>query len=260
MFPIQILDCDLNYGASNVGDPYKGCDTVSELLAELENAGIRGGLVRCLYSDTVGVRYGNAFASRDTAEANEQGFFTRAVWALVPPFTGETPLPKDLPQAMRENNVGAVYLNPDAHRWVPDRLTLDGTLEVLQERRIPVILSSATGVPMELTYRILADFPKLTAIVADKYSWPNARRLYPLAESYENVHLSLSYVMDAGGVEDMVSRFGAGKVLFGSAFPYRYTGSMMAVIRAAAISDEQRAQIFGGNLERLIKGANLDAE
>ena len=41
-------------------------------------------------------QYGNAFASRDTAKANEQGFFTRAVWALVPPFTGETPLPKDL--------------------------------------------------------------------------------------------------------------------------------------------------------------------
>ena len=129
-----------------------------------------------------------------------------------------------------------------------------------QERKIPVILNTSLGLSMEQIYGVMKAFPRLTAIVGDFDCWPNARRLYPLAASFENLHLDLSFVMDAGGVEDMVARFGAEKLLYGSAFPARYTGSMLAVLRSAAISEADRALIFGGNLERLVKGGESDAE
>ncbi len=255
---MKILDCNLTYGASNNGKPYKNCDTFAELLSAMETAGISGGLVKCRYSDTVGVNYGNGFAARDTADACKKGWSVRGVWALLPPYTNETPVPYDLPHELGKNNIGAVYLNPAVHRWVPSLLTLGETLSVLQDYRIPLLLNTASGVPMELTYRILQEFPRLTAIVADADCWPNARRLYPLAYEYENVYLDLSYVMDAGGVEDMVSRFGAEKLLFGTAFPERYPGSVLAVVRSADITETERELIFGGNLERLWKEAGTD--
>ncbi|MBQ5973994.1 MAG: amidohydrolase family protein, partial [Oscillospiraceae bacterium] len=233
----MILDCNLTYGAANDGKPYRGCDTFAELTAELDRAGIDGGLVRCRYSDTVGVRYGNGFAARDTRQAADAGRWMRGVWAVLPPDTGETPSPAELPSEMARHNIAAVYINPEAHRFQPDPITLGETFEVLQQRRIPLILSTANGVPMELIYRILRDFPRLTAIVADQYNWPNGRRLYPLANHYENLYLDLSYIMDAGGVEDMTRRFGAERLLFGTAFPERYTGSMLAVVRAAGVTE-----------------------
>ena len=254
---MKILDCNLTYGATNNGRPYKNCDTFADLLAELGRAGIAGGLVKCRYSDTVGVNYGNAFAARDTAAASAQGCWMKGVWAVLPPETGETPPPEALPDEMRKHNIGAVYLNPAVHRYVPCRLTLGRTLSVLEERRVPVLLSTAGGVPMELIYKIMEAHPKLTAVVSDADCWPNARRLYPLAAAYENLRLDLSYVMDAGGVEDMAARFGAEKLLFGTAFPERYTGSVLATVRAAAITEDQRALIFGGNLERIVKEAGL---
>ena len=58
----------------------------------------------------------------------------------------------------------------------------------------------------------------------------------------------------------MTARFGAEKLLFGTAYPERYTGSMLAVVRAAAVTEAQRALIFGGNLERIVKEADFDAE
>ena len=254
---MKILDCNLTYGASINGTPPHGCDTFADLTAELDRTGISGGLVRCRYSDTVGVNYGNETLARDLIKGREAGYNLYGVWAALPPFTGETPAPEVLPAAMRQNGIAAVYLAPAVHRYEPARLTLGPLVEVLQQRRIPVILNTALGVSMPQIYTLLEAFPRLTAVIGDSDCWPNARRLYPLASVYPNVHLDLSYVMDAGGVEDTVSRFGAEKLLFGTAFPDRYTGSMLAVVRAARVSEAERSLIFGGNLERLIKEADL---
>ena len=255
---MEILDCNLTYGAVNNGKPFRNCDTFAELLAETDRAGISGGLVKCRYSDTVGVNYGNRFAAKDVAAAREKGLPFWGVWAALPPYTDETPAPEELPGEMQKNNVAAVYLAPGTHRYVPDRLTLGRLLGVLQERKIPVILNTANGVSMELIYKIMAAFPKLAAVVGDCDCWPNARRLYPLAYEYENLRTDLSFVMDAGGVEDMTRRFGAEKLLFGTAFPARYTGSMLAVVRAADISENEKEMIFGKNLRQMITEACYD--
>ncbi len=250
---MKILDCNLTYGAATNGKPYKNCDTFAGLLSALEAAGISGGLVKCRYSDTVGVNYGNEAVLREVEEARLKGWPLWPVWALLPPYTNETPAPQDLMEEIIAHKVGAVYLNPAVHRWVPSMLTLGDTFRLLEGVGVPVLLNTAAGVPMELIYRILQRFPRLTAIVSDADCWPNARRLYPLAYEYENVYLDLSYVMDAGGVEDMVSRFGAEKLLYGSAFPERYPGAALAAVRAADLGEKERAQIFGGNFERIVK-------
>ncbi len=253
----MILDCDLCYGATNNGSPYLNCDTFDELLAELGRAGIDGGLVRSRYSDTVGVNYGNSFVSRDVKKGREKGFSLWGVWALLPPFTGETPAPDELPRTMAENDIAAVYIAPRNHRYMLDPITLGETFAVLEDRRIPLVLETALGVTMDQIYTIMREHPKLTAIVGDQESWPNGRMLYPLAYTYENLRIDLSYIMDAGGVEDMTKRFGAEKLLFGTAFPDRYTGSMLAVVRSADISEKDREAIFGGNLAEMIKTEDL---
>lgn len=250
---MDILDCHLNFGATNNGVPYRNCDTFEDLQEELARSGIGGGLVRCAYSSTVGVNYGNRFVADKVAAAGNPLMW--GVWAALPPFTGETPPPEALPAAMAENRIGALYLSPKTHRYVADPLTLDGLLGVCSDAKLPVILNTCYGITMEQIYAILARFPKLTAIVGDSDCWPNARRLYPLAAAYERVYMDLAYVMDAGGIEDMTRRFGAEKLLFGTAFPERYTGSMLAVTRAAAIGENERALIFGGNLKRIVKEA-----
>ncbi|MBQ6118445.1 MAG: amidohydrolase family protein [Clostridia bacterium] len=254
---MRILDCNLNFGATNNGEPYRNCDTFEELLAELDRCGIGGGLVRCGYSSTVGVNYGNDFVARCVTSEAAKRYDLYGVWAVIPPYTDETPKPEALPGAMKQNRVGAVYLSPRVHRYELNALTMGAYLDVLQQTKIPVILNTANGIPMDAIYRVMADFPRLTAIVGDSDCWPNARRLYPLAYRYENLRLDLSYIMDAGGIEDMTRRFGAEKLLFGTAFPYRYTGSMLAVTRAAAIAEADRETIFGGNLANMIEEAGL---
>ena len=102
---MKILDCNLCFGAPINGIPYKSCDSFEKLLEETDRCGISGGLVRCLYSNTVGVEYGNRFVSEEIKRLGNPDF--KAVWAVLPPFTGETPDPEGLPSRMAENNVGA---------------------------------------------------------------------------------------------------------------------------------------------------------
>ncbi|MCR5485801.1 MAG: amidohydrolase family protein [Clostridiales bacterium] len=254
---MKIYDCHLTYGASVNIQPYKNCDTFSDLLDAVDVSEIDGGLVRCRYSDNVGVRYGNGFAARDVRSALDKGIFMRGVWAVLPPYTDETPKPEALFDEMKKNNIGAVYINPSVHRYVPDMLTLGKTLSVIEENKIPIILSTEYGVSMELIYKIMRAFPRLRALISDTDCWPNARRLYPLISEYENAVLDLSYVMDAGGIEDMTSRFGAEKLLFGTGFPARYPGSVLAMVRGADISERERELILGKNLENILSEANL---
>ena len=249
---MKVLDCNISYGATPNGKPYKNCDTFADLCAAMRTYGIDGGLIRCGYSSTVGVVYGNSMVAADIASDEAAGLDMWGVWAVLPPHTNEIPSPDELPAEMAKHRIAALYLNPGAHRYVPNRISIGAYLKMAEERRIPVILNTYYGISMAQIAEIMEMYPKLTALVGDTDCWPNARRLYPLAYSFENLYLDLSYVMDDQGVEDMIRRFGADRLVFGTAFPERYTGSVMAMVRAAEISDEDRAKIFGGNLERII--------
>ena len=78
------------------------------------------------------------------------------------------------------------------------------------------------------------------------------RTLYPLLERFSNVYVSLGAVLaNHLGVEDMVGRVGAGRLLLGTGFP-RFE-PMMAVTQFvyAALSEQDRAAIGSGNWRKL---------
>jgi len=249
---MKILDCNLSYGISIDGIPYRNCNTFAELCDKMKSAGMDGGLIRCSLTSTAGVVFGNQRLADDLAAAKDCGLQLWGVWGLVPPHTGETPAPEKLAEEMAKNNIAALYLDPGAHHFMTNKVSMGKYFAVAQERRIPIILSNRFGVSVEQICDILENFPKLTVILYTTDSWPNGRRLYPIAAEFENVYVDMSYIMDDQGVEDLCKRFGEDHVLFGSAFPDRYVGSQMANVRTAMISEDVRAKVFGGNLERLI--------
>lgn len=248
---MKILDCNISYGITIDGIPHRPCNSFSELCQSMKNAGLDGGLVRCNLTSTAGVVYGNNRLSADLA-SDTSGLQLWGVWGLVPPHTGETPAPEKLPEEMAKNRIAAVYLDPAAHHFMTNRVSMGRYFSVLQERKIPVILTNRFGVTLEQICDILEHYPKLTVILGSVDSWPNGRRVYPIAAEFENVYVDQSFIMDDQGVEDLCRHFGNHRVLFGTGFPNRYIGSQMANVRTAAIPEDVRAKVFGGNLEKLI--------
>lgn len=255
---MKLYDCNLSYGRHFIATQYTPCPTIDELCEELANAGLDGGFVRCLASDTTGARYGNEKVAQEIGYARKQyGLDLYGAWALLPSSTREIPAPDKLPAEMAKNHIGALYMLPKIHRYLARPLVMGDYMAMAQERKIPVILDTKYGLTMDQICDMLEAYPKLTAVVACEGSWPNARQFYPLLEAFPNVALDLTYMWDDQGIEEIVDRYGADKLLLGSGFPERYLGGFIAYVRAAEISDEDKALIFGGNFERLVKEANL---
>ena len=79
----------------------------------------------------------------------------------------------------------------------------------------------------------------------------------PLLRSYPSVHVDTARYLLDGGIEQLVDDYGATRLLYGSGFPESYHGGMMLALRHARIPIEAKSLIAGGNLDRILREAEL---
>ena len=248
---MEFLDCNLAFGPDTMKGELPGCPDADGLLAQLDRAGIAGGLVYYAMDEPI---QGNATMARIAAE-NPRLY---GVWSLLPSCTGEIGPPDGLPAAMKRGNIAAITINPKANHYLPRASAIGDYLEMAQERRIPVLLNTGRGLTPEDADGLMQSFRELTAILTYDNCWPSDRVLRPFLETYPNLHLDMAYMQTAAGLPDIVNKYTAERILFGSAFPECYLGAHMMVIRHAEIGDADKALIAGGNLRRIMEGARYD--
>ena len=174
--------------------------------------------------------------------------------ALLPPATDE---PTGLSGGLAALSPGAVRLFPESHRYLMNRVVWDDLLDELAERRVPVLLSTEHGTSWAQIYDLLRDYPQLTCVLCDIGTWSMDRYTYPLLKAYPNVHIETSMLsLEDGGVEEMVRRFGARRLVFGTGFPKRYAEASMLQLTHADIGDADRQAIAADNMLRLIRGTS----
>jgi hypothetical protein len=71
------------------------------------------------------------------------------------------------------------------------------------------------------------------------------------------VHVELSGYLPDGGLEDLVARYGPGRLLFASGWPRCYMGAAMLHLAGADLDADAKAAIAGGNLARLLEEVRL---
>jgi len=237
-----------------------GCASAGELSAQLERAGIAGGLVYYAMQEPI---QGNAALAEDLARLSGDSRLSGSprlsgVWSLLPSCTGEIAPPGELPALMKKHNIAALTLSPGIHRYLPKAPVIGDYLEMAVERKIPVMLNTGRGLSIEDAYDLLRAFRELTAILTYDNGWPNDRMLRPFLEAFPNVYLDASNIFIASWLPDIVNRYSARRVMFGSGFPASYAGAHMMIIKHAAISDADKALIAGGNLKNVMEEARYD--
>lgn len=248
---IEFWDCNLNYGPKTATDQLNCCDDINELIINMKNAGISGGLVIKTIKEAI-------LANNSLAEDIKDNKNLKGVWQILPSCTEETPAPDVLPKLMKENNIVAITVNPKAHRYLPRKIAIGDYLEMARERKIPVLLNTSRGLTLEQADDIMRDFSDLTAILTFDDCWPNDRFLRPFLDAYPNLLLDITYMLTDCGLKDMLKKYPAEKILFGSGFPVSYMGAHMLVIKYAEIDEEDKIKIAGGNLKRLLSEARYD--
>jgi predicted TIM-barrel fold metal-dependent hydrolase len=153
---------------------------------------------------------------------------------------------------MAEAGVKALRAWPGEHRFLLRREVFGPVLDMMVERRIPLLAHAPGGVSWENCYDLMADFPELVFVLLDTGVWGMDRYFRPLVEGYPNVRVDLTTYWQDAGIESFVERYGADRMLFGTGFPVWDHGGMMLTLKHAEITEEQKTAIAGGNLDRML--------
>ncbi|MFC1650518.1 amidohydrolase family protein [Candidatus Latescibacterota bacterium] len=247
MAKLAYFDCNCCIG--RVAHPLlNDISDVPGLIREMDIAGVEEALVfHTLARDSDPVS-GNRMLLGEIA-GNERLF---PVWVVLPHYTGEMPPPDRLLREMDTNGVKAVRMYPtkDSQSFSLSDWNSGMLLGALEEAGVPLMLDIEI-VWWESIAEILKTHPGLPLIVMDA-NYRHNRFTYPLFEKYENFHIELSRHFGAGIIEDIVERFGSGRLLFGTNMP-QYTGTAaVSLLTYSDISHEDKEKIAGGNLRGLI--------
>jgi hypothetical protein len=217
---------------------------VAGLLRVMDETGIARALVHHAWAVQWDPAEGNRALLRDL-EGQER---LAPCLAVLPPATSEMD-PADVAAACVELK-GAARAFPTTHQWRLAPWCSLSLLTALADAGVALFVEVAET-SWDDVAAALAAVPSLRLALLN-VGYRCDRYLYPLLERYPGLIVGLETYEAFLGVDDVAARFGAERLLFASGLPLLDPGAPMALITYAAASDDQKAMMAGGNLDRLL--------
>jgi uncharacterized protein len=245
---LKIFDCDVAYGRGTMPLP-RELETLAALIAELDHNGIDEALVWHVDARERGFEGGNRRLLEIQAEPRLHESLT-----FAPTCCREMAPTVEFLQNLQTEKVRAVRAFPATHKFLFDPICCGDLLELLSANFVPLIVPLGEFQEgWQGVYTLMRDFPRLTLILTQSGCWGEDRLFRPLMKNFPNFYLSTSRLETAGQLKGIVDSVGPDHLVFGSGLPYNYPGAYIMSITRAEISDEARAAIFAGNLERILE-------
>lgn len=247
---IEFFDSNAFIGQPLLGVRYAASSS-RELLREMDDNGISKALVWHIVQHDYSPKIGNEITSNEISESSR----LYGVWTLLPPNIDDV-ICDDFISKMKKNRIAALRIFPEHHGFEFDEIVFGKFIHEIVERKVPLILSLPNkfidGVSWQFINELMKAFPELTCIICNINRFYD-RYTYPLLENYPNIYLETSLAsIRARALENLVNRFGSGRLVFGSGYPLGYPQAPMLQLIHAEISDEDKKQIASSNLEKII--------
>lgn len=272
---ITFFDCNCSIGVRcrhERGFPRFGqITTVKQLLDEIEYYGIDIALVSHFEHEGLDDREKNLWLSKEIAEEDR----LYAAWTIIP-----DKLNKDINKEVLENNkVRAVCLFPLVDRYPLSDWIVGDLFKKLNKLRLITILHVVSrtydnytaiggsveehlggnyrneGLYWDKVYELANKYPKIPFVLAritgDGGGY--GRMIHMLLDKLDNIYIELSNYHCLNSIDDMVSRHGPDRFLFGTWLPFQDPGQTIAHLNYAEISQKDKEMIAGKNFEKLFK-------
>ena len=253
MKEMKFFDANVFIGTPMMAGVFQPIKTGEKLLQSMDSAGIEKALVWHIAQYDSSPVYGNALLVQEI-KGKER---LVGAWTVLPPQSGEV-IQDGFFKKMKGNNIFALKVFPESHKFVFSRVSFGKFLDEVSERKIPIFLSVVRGTTWEKIYDIMSEFPSLTCVACDLENWSKMRNILPLLDKYPNFYVETSMLsVHEGNMEFIVRRNGSERILFGTGFPERYMESNTLELMHAEISYEDKQNISHLNLERIISEVKL---
>ena len=174
------------------------------------------------------------------------------VWVLLPETTGEMGVIEDVLREMIEEKVTMARVFPMDHNFSFTEWGCGSTLSAIERAGIPLMID-LDQTSYDQVSAVCSSHPELKLILSD-VAYRADRFIYPLLDLHPNLFIETARYQTHRGIEAICQRFGPTRLVFGSRVPDLACGPMAMTIRYAKIGAEEKEQILGRNLARLMEG------
>lgn len=244
---IALFDAQAGFGGGVRGQT--GDFGADALLAEMDRLDIARALVRIAPDDLV----------NDVPAANAELYAACADQPRLVPCpilvpNGGYDMPSEEEQVAEavEHGAGAAFLRPQADYWIPEEWVCGRLLRALEERRLPAYCL-AGRFTFEQTAALAGRHPELPVLLVG-LPYRAHRTLVPLLETFPNVRISIgsNYTVH-DGVELLVAKAGADRLLFGTGLPDTEAAGAVAALMYAELDEAALRRIGSENMTRLLE-------
>jgi hypothetical protein len=184
------------------------------------------------------------------------------VWVVATHHTGEFPAPEQLLAEMAQNKVRMLRLFLSGRLSYLDQLDLPLLVELfdaLDEHRVPLLIDCVDPLLLHAAdlEPVLKGWPHMPVILSIPKVVQNERWFYYLWERYDNFNVDLPGYQVLGGIEAIVKRFGAHRLVYGSRYPYFTPLQSMLQLIYSEIEEGDKRAIAGDTMRRLLAEVRL---
>ena len=241
---VRFMDCNCRIGTFEAMEPAQFTDLES-LLSEMQYVGIAEAVVMHTWSSRWSPRKGNE--KIDELISGHDNLYP--CYVGLPGATEEIEPPAAFADRAKANR-GVVRLFPVEHQWDFAEWCAGDLLSALADRAVPVMIDIKQTSWSEVA-AVIARYDQLPVIILDT-SYRIDRHIYPLFAQHQNLYLETHTYQIPWGIEDVCRRFGADRLIFGTDLPEISAGGAIAQVMYADISEDEKRQMAGGTLRRLL--------
>ncbi|HEX4813101.1 MAG TPA: amidohydrolase family protein [Nonomuraea sp.] len=231
-----LIDADAMLGRHPRRDV--GGGTVDELLAALDRVGIAEAVVGSMTAWLHDPHRGNA-QLLDLVKDQPR---LHPCWVMLPDSCGE--LGEDFAEEAVAKGVRAVRAFPRDHGYHLDGTDAAAVLRAMATARLPLLVD-APQVTWPTVESIARAHPALR-IVVGAAGYRMLRQIAGVLERNSNVYLGTADLSSHCGLEWLVARFGAGRIVFGTGQPYRDPAEAVTRLLWSELGDADVAAIGRG--------------
>ncbi|MEN6642865.1 MAG: amidohydrolase family protein [Armatimonadia bacterium] len=225
-------------------------ETLQDYLRDFEYYDITAALVHHAYAVEYSQDYGNRVLLDEIADHPQ----LVPEWVVIPHWAGEMAPPDELVAEMLQLGVRAARIYPRSHTFPVTPEVAGPMLKALEEARIPVFVDVAQ-LDLDATINLAKQYPDLPVVLCG-VAWASDRLIFARFGEVPNLHLETWAFQGHRHYERFVDAFGSERLLFGTDLPLRSPGAARMMALYEQISEQDRRNIAGGNLLRLLQNVN----
>lgn len=255
---LGFFDCNAFIGRPAARGLLTGPTDPSTLLAEMDKVGVQHALVTHVQAREYHPSEGNRLLMAELT--GHPRLFP--CWTLLPHHTGEMPEPEVLVRQLLDAGVHAARVFPAVaggwgHRFSLNKYVAGPLLKVLERHHIPLfvdwLLARRDDPPWRDVIELCENYPALPLVLV-RVGGRSDRDVFPLLEAFPNLHIETGGYVAHRGLEGLVERYGAHRLLYGSGYPYYTLTGAAFRLAHTQLPVESRRLIAGDNLRRLLSG------